>query len=45
MAPGRIPAPGVIILAAYTFESSGLVNRHRTAPVLVLLGWILDGRT
>lgn len=42
MTPGRIPTPRIIVLARNTFESSGLVDGHRTRAILIFLRWVLD---
>lgn len=42
MTPGRVSAPGVIVLPRYAFESGSLVDRHRARAILVFLRGILN---
>lgn len=43
--PGRISAPGVIILSGNPFEGRGLVNGHRAGAILVFLVRVFDRST
>lgn len=41
MGPRRVPTTGVVVLAAYTFECSRLIDGHRARTILILVVRIL----
>lgn len=45
MTSRRVPAARIVVRAAHSLESRGLVDRNRACTILILLAWIFDSGT